>query len=984
MTQLSHIVDPRSIDSPPVSGTSRSRALPVAVCGAVFLSFFAVVFALQHSGFGSEMVYDSAYFINSKAALFQQHEWMRVISIVPARPLFLLSFYVNYLLSGMDVYYFRVGNALLLAGTGLALTLLAAVIFETPGLGIPGTRLEKRCVSVLLGLLFVAHPMQTYVVLYIWQREAIMACLFYFAALASYLGGRSGFFRSPATAYSLTAVLFLAGWLSKENLVTFPAALVLAELVLFRQGRRDLASRLAVIVAITVPVAAVYFLITFGLHGDSSEVGKGVLARIAEHYDYAKTSLVDVALTQSRVLFAYLFMTLAPVDPEFMRPEQVSRSLMDPPSTLLACLGVAGLIGLSIGLLRRKPLVAFGILFYLMALLPESLLIPQYLFFSYRALLPMAGLLLIIGWAALTVLDTGKEKLPAIAVRGALAGASVIALLVLGWVTVSVAGDWSPLTFWKNPADRLPRYSDNLEIVPYLDISMNYMAVLAAAQKYEEAIDLFKKVAGISQPIDGLKETREATEKFVGMFGPQTMRAAAGLIGLGVALSGTGKLAEAAESYKKALEMEPFHTDVWVCLGSIVESEGDPTRAMGYYRKALEIDASSVMAYQSLGSALFKAGNFQEAAEELDKAAQLEPNSAANHLALAAALEQAGYIPEAVKEYRRAVELDPGSADSYYRLGRAQAHSGELNEALSAYWKAIELDPNQPTVYADLGLALDYAGSVFEAVQAYRSSLALDPSSAVIHNLLGLALKRAGNLAEAIEEYRQAIAIDPGLGTAYNNLGVALEKSGRLPEAVVQYRKAIETDPESAIAYNNLGVALKKSGEMNAAIEHYGKALELDPNLAVAHANLASIAEEGGDPERVADVCRKVLQGKPDSVEANFGLANALLKKRDYKESIQRFRRAVQLRPDLVQAHAKLAVALLNNGEVAEAIVTLGQALALNEENADLFNSLGLAFAEMKKPREAAEQFRKALALEPLHVAARRNLEKLSKEHVSP
>ena len=130
---------------------------------------------------------------------------------MPARALFMLSLYANYALTGMDPYYFRLTNTAILAGAGLALAWLILVLLEIPSLRVPGTPKEKRAIGLFMGLLFVAHPLQTYVVLYDWQREAIMACLFYFAALAVYLGVRSGRFRNEGLGYTLTAVLFFAG-----------------------------------------------------------------------------------------------------------------------------------------------------------------------------------------------------------------------------------------------------------------------------------------------------------------------------------------------------------------------------------------------------------------------------------------------------------------------------------------------------------------------------------------------------------------------------------------------------------------------------------------------------------------------------------------------------------------------------------------------------------------------------------------------------
>ena len=114
--------------------------------------------------------------------------------------------------------------------------------------------------ALFLGLAFVAHPLQTYVVLYDWQREAIMACLFYFSALAVYLGVRSGRFRNEGLGYVLTAVLFFAGLQSKENLATLPIMMFLAEIILFRQSFKQLLSRCLMIALLTAPPLAAYVL----------------------------------------------------------------------------------------------------------------------------------------------------------------------------------------------------------------------------------------------------------------------------------------------------------------------------------------------------------------------------------------------------------------------------------------------------------------------------------------------------------------------------------------------------------------------------------------------------------------------------------------------------------------------------------------------------------------------------------------------------
>lgn len=809
----------------------------------VFLIFAAAGFGLHRPGFESRLVYDSAYFIDGQAALYKQHEVLKLMGMVSARPLFMLSFYVNYLAAGMEHYYFRVGNILFLAASGLALTLLAMIVFEMPGLKLPGTRLEKQAISILLGLLFVVHPLQTFVILYVWQREAIMACFFYFSGLAAYLATRSGRLRHATAAYFGSGVLFLAGMLSKENVATFPVVLLLSEVVLLRQGARGLLKRALPIAAIVIPVAAIYLLITSCLHGSGSLVGKWASTRIVDHYVYAATSPIHVVLTQTRILFSYLGMIVVPYDLEFMRPEILSKSLLNPPSTLPACLGWVGLLGTSFWMVRKKPLISFGILFYIVSLLPESLLIPQYLFYGYRAILPMLGVLLILGEAMLTLLAWSRAPVPSKALRASMAATASVVLVVFSAVTYSQARNWSPESFWGAPSAKLPPYSETLEMVPYLDISLNNIAILLGSKKYTEALDLYKRSTALPGPIEKTEDVNKAAMIYAKAFESQPMRAAGGLISLGIVLSGMGRFQDAVEPYRKALEIEPNHPDVRLSLGSIMEYLGNLPQAIEEYKKAIELDPWSASSYQTLGLALKRTGNLPAAAEEFWKAIQLDPRLASAHASLGAVYHEAGYLAEAAEQFKKAVEIDPNSADIYHKMGRAMAESGKLEQAISSYRKAVELNPSLAVAHADLALALEYSGNLPEALKEYKMAAELEPNSAIVHNLYGLALKKSGDLQEAIAHYRRAIEIDPRLVNARNNLGVALEKTGELKQAIDQYRKAIEINPASAIAYNNLGVALKKYGDKAAAIEQYKKAVTIDPYLAVAYDNMARALE---------------------------------------------------------------------------------------------------------------------------------------------
>lgn len=938
------------------------------------------------------MVYDSAAWIVGKEQVYATHDLAQVISIVPARALFMLSLYANYALTGMDPYYFRLTNTAILAGAGLALAWLILVILAIPSLRAPGTPVEKLSISLLLGLMFVAHPLQTYVVLYDWQREAIMACLFYFAALAVYLGVRSGRFRNESLGYILTAVLFFAGLQSKENLITLPIMMLVGEIVLFRQSFKELLSRSVMIALLTAPPLAAYVLMANSFFGPESQVSEGMIERLLGQYSYGGVSLAQVLLTEPRVFFSYLLMMVAPLPQwlEFIRAQPISSSLFGTPVTLLALWGLFGLVAAGVALARRYPIISFGIFFCIISVMPESLMIPNYLFFGYRAILPMAGIMMIVAYGLAIVFAVAAERTETRVFRPALSTALVFTLICLAAVSFGQAKRWSPLNFWKTPADRLPPYSEELERVAYLDIAVNSSLEFINASKLAEAIDVYGKACNITpeseKAISKIAEEPErgaayqaATEKLLKNFADKPDRTSGLLMNLGVVLASIGNIPEAINQYKRAIEIWPYSAIIYVNLGATLEASNNLMEAMQEYEKAILVDPKCVVAYNALAAALKKSRFLPEAIDLYREVVQLEPDSAVAYKNLGLALEEAGEFPDAATQYRKALELDPKSAEAHVNLGRTLRAAVNLDESMVVLKRAVDLDPKLETARTQLGFALQEGGNLPEAIQEYRKAVELDPNSYIAYNNMGIALQKSGNLPEAVAAFRKALHIQPEAAVIHHNLGFALEQLGRISQATDHYRTAVEIDPTMAVARHSLAMALKKSGDLPAAIEEFGSSIDIDPNVAAVHRDLGRTFEEAGELSNALECYRTAVRLDPDSAEANLDLAKCLSKNRKNREAIESYRKVVELKPTSVEILADVSVAMLVSGSIPDAIATLGKALALNKESADLFNALGLAFAEMKKMPEAAQHFKKALALDPNSSEAKRNLERLEK-----
>ncbi len=207
------------------------------------------------------MYYDSVGQLEAKEHIFASGDLLKVIQICPQRPVSMGSFYLNYLIWGMNPFYFRMVNAVILAMTGFIAALTLILILEIAGPAGSGTFREKQAVGLFLGLVFLVHPVHVYFVDYIWQRMGLLSCFFYISALAAYLATRSGRIRSAAVGYLLCLAMFCLALTSKENAVTLPVVLILAEIAFFRDGWKGLLKRTGIFAVILLVLVGILSLL---------------------------------------------------------------------------------------------------------------------------------------------------------------------------------------------------------------------------------------------------------------------------------------------------------------------------------------------------------------------------------------------------------------------------------------------------------------------------------------------------------------------------------------------------------------------------------------------------------------------------------------------------------------------------------------------------------------------------------------------------
>ena len=290
-----------------------------------------------------------------------------------------------------------------------------------------------------------------------------------------------------------------------------------------------------------------------------------------------------------------------------------------------------------------------------------------------------------------------------------------------------------------------------------------------------------------------------------------------------------GNISEAVRYYQYCLDQGFNDPKVFSNYGAILQDLGKLKEAENSYRKAIQLKPDLAEFHSNLGNTLKDLGRLEEAEISTRKAIKLNPNFANAHSNLGLILRDLGKSEEAEISTREAIKLNPNFANAHSNLGLILRDLGKSEEAEISTREAIKLNPNFANAHSNLGLILKDLGKLKEAEKSTLQAIKLNPASVDSYINLGTILRDLGKLKEAEILYRKSIELNPLSAVAYYNLGNILRDLGKLEEAELSTRKAIELNPDYAMAHSNLGTILDDLGNLQEAMIHWEKAIQLKP-----------------------------------------------------------------------------------------------------------------------------------------------------------
>ena len=194
-------------------------------------------------------------------------------------------------------------------------------------------------------------------------------------------------------------------------------------------------------------------------------------------------------------------------------------------------------------------------------------------------------------------------------------------------------------------------------------------------------------------------------------------------------------------------------------LGGVLATEGRLDEAVEQFRKAVEICPYAVMYQNNLGDALIACGRPDEAAVHFRKVLELDPDCVEAHDRLGVLLAGRDQLDEAIAHFRRSLEINPANTDTLYDLGKALMARGRRGEAQELFRRAAAMAPDYAAVHNRLGVAMANRGRLSEAIRHFQRALDGDPQCESARTNLAQALSARGRLQEAAAVDRTATSL---------------------------------------------------------------------------------------------------------------------------------------------------------------------------------------------------------------------------------
>uniref|UniRef100_H2Z0F9 dolichyl-phosphate-mannose--protein mannosyltransferase n=1 Tax=Ciona savignyi TaxID=51511 RepID=H2Z0F9_CIOSA len=711
------------------------------------------------------------------------------------RPLTVLTFRVNYIISGFNPWSYHLFNAMLHS-------IVSYLVFK-----MNNRILEMLLISFVSGLLFAVHPVHTEAVSGVVGRaELLSAFVFYschFVLFHCHCKKHRDMWGLPMSIMSFIFTIF--GSLSKEQSVTVLAVLIILDvvvinklslddfcLILMTSSRKQIKFKslcLRIIACIVMGMSLIYVRILI-MHGSiphftAFDNPASVESFPARHltYNYLLPLNAFLLLNPSNLLCDWTMGTVPIVSSIFDVRNMATLVFW----MIFLAIGCYSILGHS----DRSRVSAFAMSIMTFAFLPAAnIVLPVGFVVAERVLyIPSIGFSLLV--------SIGLHRLLHVIEKKRLVW-FLFAILIASHCGKTVYRNYQ----WRNEREI---FRSGLKVTTQNAKIWNNIGHSYEGEKDWKTAMLYFKQATTVQPNDigaHMNLARVLEELNQTTAAESSYRAAKSF------------LPKPVKGKPYTARIAPNHLQLFVRLAQLIKNdESRLFEAEQLYREAILMRPSFYDAHLNRGDILLRMNKPKSAIASYERALNLTENKADVYFNLGVIYDQMNEKGKALEAYTYSIQSDPLHVKALYNSAvilQATRDENLLHRAKSRIERILKIDSNHLLAKTVMGSIYMDLGDNFKAISWWKDVLQVEPNQKVsLFNIALLYSKMDNSMEDCIEATHELLSHHPHHVKGWLLYGdVMLNKKGNITEAQRAYRNVIEVDPDNIQGQHNYCVTL--------------------------------------------------------------------------------------------------------------------------------------------------------------------------------
>jgi len=680
---------------------------------------------------------------------------------------------IHYKITQFNPISYRIGNILIHLTSGI---LIFFIIFTALRHLKQKNFFTKHYFSIafLTSLLFLLHPVQTQTVSYVIQGQLEgLAGLCIFAMTFLFL--KASYTQIPFARFLYTLLLFVVAAFScgtKEIAIISPAILLLVDWFFVAQGSwESIKKRLYIHIPIALLVFTIYlyflkpkfFTDILGLQ----KVAKNNIGNVITQNPATKITPWMFFRSQFKVILHYLWMFIYPLGISVEYDWVLSKSFFAPDCLLpFIALALIGTTIIKILARNKASMIAFGALWFFLAISPRSSIIPSpELLVDYKTYTASFGWLFLIASGIIfaiqkirlainkpqpsPVIHTTEQLPPELAHElptepqkktpvplYITITASLLIAVITGLLTRQRNTIWeSGLAFWGDMVKKAPGKARAYN---------NYGVELSQkSHDFHGSIPYFKKA---------IKMDKHYPDPWNN---------------LSVAYANIGKIDEAINALKHSIKIYPYYPENYNNLASFYLQKNDLDQAEKLLKTAIKLRGHYGKAHFNMGRVFYARGDKEEAWKWFKKCCtECDFDNAPHGFAIYAKVSMAlKKYDDAIFGYTKALSFEPQNMDTAFNLANAYFMDTKYDNAINIYKQILHANPRNAKAQYNLGEAYISQKKYELALECYEKAKRMPNMSKIFpyFNIrLANCLEKLGRPQEAKKTLETFIALNNG------------------------------------------------------------------------------------------------------------------------------------------------------------------------------------------------------------------------------